>query len=270
MADTSRRRQNGLQRHGAAAAEQGRSAAAEAGRRGGELAAETIRRGGEAGVEAAAQLEAVVEEIDRSLARAARGRAEDVRRLTAPAAAEDGGGIPEMQRAVAGLVEGVLRINLRAAEEMFRLADPGPVVELQRHIARECLGALVEGQAALLRAARRAAEEARRSIERQLERRREGGGRRVADVMSRAMRVVGPEDTVQQAARLMREEDSGVLPVGEDGRLIGTVTDRDLALRLAAEGRDPARTRVREVMTPGAHCVFEDEDPGRAAEGMAG
>jgi CBS domain-containing protein len=131
-----------------------------------------------------------------------------------------------------------------------------------------------------LRAARQSTEYALRPIEQQLEQRRRGrqgadqGGRprqqgRVADVMSRDVRVASPEDTVQQAARLMRDEDTGALPVGEEDRLVGMVTDRDVALRLVAEGKDPARTRVREVMTPEVRYVFEDEDLHRAAEAMA-
>ncbi len=87
--------------------------------------------------------------------------------------------------------------------------------------------------------------------------------------MHRDVRIASPEDTVQQAARLMREEDTGVLPVGEGDRLVGMVTDRDVAVRLAAEGRDPARTKVREVMTPEVRYVFEDEDLGHVADNMA-
>jgi CBS domain-containing protein len=67
----------------------------------------------------------------------------------------------------------------------------------------------------------------------------------------------------------MREEDVGVLPVGEGDRLVGMVTDRDLAVRLAAEGRDPARTKVRDVMTKDVRYVFEDEEIGHVAENMA-
>ena len=61
---------------------------------------------------------------------------------------------------------------------------------------------------------------------------------------------------MQQAARLVREEDTGVLPVGEGDRLVGMVTDRDVSVRVAAKGRNPARTKVREVMTPEVRYVF--------------
>jgi len=123
------------------------------------------------------------------------------------------------------------------------------------------------------------ADETLRPVERRVEERRhnERGqqsprphrGGRVADAMSRNVRLASPEDTVQQAARLMREEDTGVLPVGENDRLVGIVTDRDVAVRVAAEGKSPADTKVREVMTQEVRYVFEDEDLQRAAETMA-
>jgi len=90
----------------------------------------------------------------------------------------------------------------------------------------------------------------------------------VSDLMSSNVRTVGPDDTVERATRLMREEDTGILPVGEGGRLVGVVTERDIALRLVAEGKDAARTKVRAVMSEGPNYVFEDEDLGRAAEHM--
>ena len=87
--------------------------------------------------------------------------------------------------------------------------------------------------------------------------------------MSQGVRLVTPEDTVQQATRLMRDEDTGVLPVGEGDRLVGIVTDRDIAVRLVAEGKDPTRTKVREVMTQDVKYVFEDEDLEHVADNMA-
>jgi CBS domain-containing protein len=150
----------------------------------------------------------------------------------------------------------------------------------------------------MVRAARRTADETLHPLEREVEQRRQARASeqhgtqrepqrhreaisrrdnpqsglkagRVADVMSRDVRITSPDATVQQAARLMREEDTGVLPVGEGDRLVGMVTDRDVALRLVAEARDPARTKVREVMTPEVHYVFEDDGLEQAAEAMA-
>jgi CBS domain-containing protein len=276
---------------GAAATEQGAHTVSEASRQAGEVGAQALRQGGEAAgelsrrgtaaaaeggqhiVEAAAQQ---LEEVGRSLAEAVQGTAEDMRRLMLVPIAADGG-LRDMQQALGGLVEGVMRSNLRATQELLRLANPGAMVQLQRRFMHEYLDALLEGQTTILRAARRTADETLRPLERQAEERRQNGrqnqqrqqrGGRVADVMTREMRVVSPEETVQQAARLMREEDTGVLPVGEQDRLVGMVTDRDIAVRVAAEGRNPAQTRVREVMTPEVRYVFEDEDLHRAAETM--
>ena len=93
---------------------------------------------------------------------------------------------------------------------------------------------------------------------------------RVAEVMTREVRVANPDDSVQQIAQIMREADTGALPVGEGDRLVvGMVTDRDVAVGLVAEGRDPARTKVREVMSKEVRYVFEDEDLEHVAENMA-
>jgi len=67
----------------------------------------------------------------------------------------------------------------------------------------------------------------------------------------------------------MRDEDIGILPVGEGDRLVGVVTDRDVALRLVAEGKDPTRTKVREVMCQDVKYVFEDEGLEHVADNMA-
>ncbi len=273
---------------GAEATQRGSQAAGEVIRQGGELLGrteatmgETLQRGVQATAEGQRQLAEVAaeqfEQVGHKLAEAMQQGAQDMRRLMVlPHAAE--GGMRDLQQALAGLVQGVVQTNLRATQELFRLANPSGVIELQQRFAREYLGALIEGGTTILQAARRTADEALQPLERQLEQRRrqqnvgqarQQAGARVADVMSRQVCVASPEDTVQQATRLMREEDTGVLPVGENDRLVGMVTDRDVALRVAAEGRDPAQTKVREVMTPEVRYVFEDEDLHRAADTMA-
>jgi CBS domain-containing protein len=191
-----------------------------------------------------------------------------------------GGGLQEMQEAVGQLVSGVICTNLRMTQEMLRRTNPGAVVELQRAFMREVLETFVEGGATVLRATRRSADEALRPLEEQLGRRADGTrhahagqgqrGPRVAEVMTRDVRVVNAEETAQQAARLMAEHEAGAMPVGEDDRLVGMVTDRDLAVRVLAEGKDPARTKVREVMTPGTAYVFDDQDVDTVAETMRG
>ena len=80
------------------------------------------------------------------------------------------------------------------------------------------------------------------------------------DVMTRNPRTVTPETPVREAAQLMKSEDTGVLPVvdASSKRPVGVVTDRDLAIRVLAEGRTDAR--VADAMTPNAHTVRENDD----------
>ena len=88
----------------------------------------------------------------------------------------------------------------------------------------------------------------------------------VNEVMSHPVRIADPTDTLQQAAELMAELDAGSLPVGENDRLVGMLTDRDIAIRGAARGRDPTRTTVREVMTKEILYCFDDEDIDQVAD----
>ena len=81
----------------------------------------------------------------------------------------------------------------------------------------------------------------------------------VGEVMTRGVEVAGPDDTLQHAAGRMAELDTGVLPVGEGDRLVGMLTDRDIAVRAVAQGKGP-ETKVREAMTPEVRYCFEDED----------
>jgi len=90
----------------------------------------------------------------------------------------------------------------------------------------------------------------------------------VREVMSSQVETVSPETTVADVARRMRDLDVGSLPVTEDRRLIGMVTDRDLAIRAAAAGRDPASTPVRDVMSPEVTWVFDHEPADMAASVM--
>ena len=87
--------------------------------------------------------------------------------------------------------------------------------------------------------------------------------RKCADVMTKEPVCCLPSDTAVKAARLMRDSDVGPIPVVENEqtkRLVGIVTDRDLALKVVAEGRDPNAVKVEEVMTrEPATCRAEDE-----------
>jgi CBS domain-containing protein len=81
----------------------------------------------------------------------------------------------------------------------------------------------------------------------------------IRELMTRDVTTVHPEETVQWAARAMAELDVGVLPVGENDRLIGMITDRDIAIRCIAEGKGP-QTRVRAIMTTEVKYCFADQD----------
>ena len=81
----------------------------------------------------------------------------------------------------------------------------------------------------------------------------------VSECMSTDVRVGAPDDTIGAAARIMKEIDAGLLPVGENDRLVGMITDRDMAVRAIAEDKDSG-TPVREVMSQEVCYCFEDED----------
>jgi CBS domain-containing protein len=83
---------------------------------------------------------------------------------------------------------------------------------------------------------------------------------RVRDVMTRTVLAVPPESNVAYAARVMKENRIGLLPVGDRDHIAGTITDRDITVRVTAEGRDPVHTEVREVMTPESFHCFDDQD----------
>src|ERR671922_2775211 len=72
-------------------------------------------------------------------------------------------------------------------------------------------------------------------------------GQRIREVMTSNPSTIDPGKPVLEAARIMKQEDAGVVPVTENGRLTGMVTDRDIAIRVVAEGKDPQSTKVREV-----------------------
>jgi CBS domain-containing protein len=81
----------------------------------------------------------------------------------------------------------------------------------------------------------------------------------VGEVMTRGVEPASPTGSIQQATGRMAGLDTGVLPVGEGDRLVGMLTDRAVAVRAVAQGRDPD-TRVREAMIPDVRYSFEDED----------
>jgi CBS domain-containing protein len=82
---------------------------------------------------------------------------------------------------------------------------------------------------------------------------------RVADCMTRDVRLANPDETIREAAQEMAECDAGVLPVGENDRLVGMITDRDIAVRGVACGLGPD-AKVREVMSQEVRYCFDDDD----------
>ena len=91
---------------------------------------------------------------------------------------------------------------------------------------------------------------------------------KVSEVMTRDVQTVRPEEPVQQAASFMLNADAGSIPVTESGRLIGMITDRDIAVRGIAKGYGPD-TPVRELMTNDIICAREDDDVEEAANRMS-
>lgn len=88
------------------------------------------------------------------------------------------------------------------------------------------------------------------------------------DVMSKKPEFLPPTASLKQAADLMRTHDYGFIPIGENDRLIGAVTDRDITIRATSEGRDPNKTTVRDVMSKGIHYCLESDDIEKVAQQM--
>jgi CBS domain-containing protein len=265
-------------REGGEAAAEAMRRAGEAAERGGEAFGESTRRGLQSAAEGQLRfVQGAAEEVDktgRSLASMVEEAAAGMRSLMGGPGFNPGN-FQEAQQALTTLVQSVMQTNLRFADELLRRTGPSTVVDLQRQFLREYFDALAQGGTLLLRAARQAAEDSLQQIGARggggggTERQGQGTRGKVADVMSRNVKLASPDDTVQQAARVMSEQDTGVLPVGENDRLVGMVTDRDLAVRALAAGKDPSKTKLREVMSGEPLYVFEDDPVERAAASMA-
>jgi len=91
---------------------------------------------------------------------------------------------------------------------------------------------------------------------------------KVSDVMTRDVQTVRPDTTVQEAANFMLREDAGSMPVRDGDRLIGMITDRDIAVRGVAKGHGPD-TLVRDLMTDEIICAHEDDDVEEVASKMS-
>jgi CBS domain-containing protein len=84
-------------------------------------------------------------------------------------------------------------------------------------------------------------------------------GTSIKEVMTRDVRACEPNATVADAAKVMAQEDVGPVPIVEDGRLVGIVTDRDIVVRVVAESRDPNATTVREIASTELVTVSPDD-----------
>jgi CBS domain-containing protein len=91
---------------------------------------------------------------------------------------------------------------------------------------------------------------------------------KVKDFMTTQVVSAASDDTVEDVARLMSEIDSGAIPVLDDDVVVGLITDRDIVIRVVAEGREGSLP-VSEVMTRGVESCLEDDDVGEAARRMA-
>lgn len=92
---------------------------------------------------------------------------------------------------------------------------------------------------------------------------------KVQELMTREPSTLAPTATIGEAATIMRQDDCGSVPVVEDGRLVGIITDRDIVIRAIAAGKDPRTCRVSEVMTADPVTVAPDASVDEAQRIMA-
>ena len=92
---------------------------------------------------------------------------------------------------------------------------------------------------------------------------------RVSEAMTREVRVASPGQSIREVAKIMAEIDAGAMPVGDNDRLVGMITDRDIAIRAVAQGKGPD-TPVRDVMsTEQVLYCYEDEELDHVAKNMS-
>jgi CBS domain-containing protein len=91
---------------------------------------------------------------------------------------------------------------------------------------------------------------------------------KIRDVMTRTAQLTSPDDTLRHAAQMMKECDCGVLPVADGDRLVGMITDRDIAVRGIADGKGPD-SKVRDVMTDEVMYCFDDDGIQQVCQNMA-
>ena len=90
----------------------------------------------------------------------------------------------------------------------------------------------------------------------------------ISDILSKDVEVVNPETPATEIAMAMRDRNCGSIPVVEHNKLIGMVTDRDIAIRCVAVGVDPAVTTARDIMSPGVKYCYDDQPVEEVARNM--
>jgi len=91
---------------------------------------------------------------------------------------------------------------------------------------------------------------------------------KVKELMTQDPATLGPNATIGEAATLMKQEDCGSIPIVDDGRLVGIVTDRDIVVRAIAAGKEPKRTRISEIMSADPITVRPDDSVDEAEQAM--
>jgi CBS domain-containing protein len=94
-------------------------------------------------------------------------------------------------------------------------------------------------------------------------------GKHVKDAMTTNPCTIDADQTVAYAAKMMRDEDVGIAPLVEGERLVGTLTDRDIAVRVVAEGKDPQALKARDVASTSLITVAPEQDLDEALRLMA-
>lgn len=91
---------------------------------------------------------------------------------------------------------------------------------------------------------------------------------KVKDIMTADPFFVRPDQSILEAAKLMRVVECGVLPVGDENKVVGIITDRDIVVRVVSDDKNPETTKVQDIMTKKVHSCNENDDIEHAAEIM--
>ncbi len=83
---------------------------------------------------------------------------------------------------------------------------------------------------------------------------------KVLECMTKSVEIGRPDMTIREAAEKMRDWDFGILPIGKNDRLIGVITDRDIVIRAVAEGLDPQKSKIEEIISERVLYCYEDQD----------